>query len=853
MLFNRTKIFCVAVFINVFLGATAARATLLDKSDLATQQSIQENWQLSAAKKALANGFPSIAEKILNDLLARNDSPIEQKNDPVYDLLMQSLLAQKDFEAADSILKKVSTVSPRFQLLASISAFHQNDLSRLKTELSQLTPDQLNSFGKPWYFTLSGVVANRENNSSLAEKMFSEAKTYFKNNNQRAILEHLIFEENLLYNTANTESLETLENNLKKFEGQNFSYRIVRQYAIALHQQNRTKEALSLLNDQINQESFNDNSLELLLHTHAIISGIQSPQGKNSLQELIEKGVSAPLMESVLYQLTSNASDIEEQENLLSFITLTLNKRPQHPIKNSLLLARANLSLALGKSPIALNDANKLISTTTPYFRTQGLQIALQEALKRNPPQYRLATDYIIDLLDSNLSSEDLTSLQLLLADCFYLNNEFDKAATAYQSLLSATTNQQNQLAVLLRKLQAEVNAEQFSNAQNTLAQIDQLPNTSAQESSYANWIVYTAIPATKAFPELITKIENEQFSNDFKYRFIWLATQYAIEINAYQRAKNLIENYSEVIEVPQNWTPENLTEFEAHMSLLRLKLFIETKQLENAQDLFQTIISENLSREVIEQAYIELSRYLVRVNNLAEARRLLNSFADKYPDSKYAPIALYESALSAASRSTEETDKNAIQQFTYLIETYPDDPRAFFAHLKIADIFRQSGAFADARSFYENTLNKFSTHPLSYLVLIGLADTLNALGREETVQQAILIYTDLLEQQSLDINVQIEVSAKLGAIYKKQDLLKEAETTYWNSLSKHLLQADTGESLQVQGRWWMSRTILHLGDLFLEQEEVKRATETYKLLDKYQLPGKELGEAKIRNIKLNI
>lgn len=845
---------CVTMFAVIFLGNALPAQTEKDTSFSGSINSFatlsEKDWKAVAARDALAAGFANVAEQFFLEVIekeraAGNEPTLALQND-----LLTALIAQNKFEEAKNLLATITQPDTTTTLLQALLAYFTGQSAEARISLADVPSAKVPTPYLGWYYALSGLLANEAGNFARGENMFKKAQESFSDSAQQAWLSNLVLEEKIERQKPDAATLRELEENMKRYRGQEAGDRFARQYAIALFQTGQTEEAITLLQNQLSQLTADrKENRDILLHTLAQVSGFDSSVGKTSLQELVKTGTQVDLMRTSLLTLFRNAASVEEKEDLLTFITVTLQAKPTHPLRSLLLLTRAQLARSLEQFPIALNDASELIKETDRFYRQQGLMIALQETLRRQQPQYRLATDYIIDLLTLEPSADRKAQLQLLLADCFYLNEEYNKAATAYQSFVRNENFTQSP-AVYFRKLQAEIRSNQLDNALDTLEKITKLPAVSPTLVADAQWIFLQSIPTDQSLPLLINILSSSSLPNTQKYRFTWLAAKYALQQQTYDTAETLLSPEELSFDVPENWSSDDLTDFEAHMELLRLQLALRKGEQARAKDSFNRILEKYQKSSVIELAYMEMARFLISINNLADARRLLNELVEKFPKSKYAPIALYESAISAASRNTPETNTNAIQQFTYLIETYPQDPRAFFAHLKIADILRQSGSFADARTYYEETLQKFIGHPQSYLLSLGLADTLNALNREETIDQAVLLYRDIIENESLPSDIHVEASNKLATIYKKQNLPQEAETIYWASLSRNLLQNQNNQQLGVNGRWWMSRSILHLGDFYVENNSLDKAVQVYELLRKHRLPGIELGEAKIRSLQ---
>ncbi|MDR0902767.1 MAG: hypothetical protein LBM92_08365, partial [Opitutaceae bacterium] len=112
----------------------------------------------------------------------------------------------------------------------------------------------------------------------------------------------------------------------------------------------------------------------------------------------------------------------------------------------------------------------------------------------------------------------------------------------------------------------------------------------------------------------------------------------------------------------------------------------------------------------------------------------------------------------------------------------------------------------------------------------------------------AAAIYERLLDQQTAPADLRVEAGYKLGLHLASRAEFQRVGTVWWPMINGFLLDG-TGAgagALGANGRYWMSRTLIKLGELLEQQGKFDQAREAYELVLKKELPYATLARERI-------
>jgi len=244
--------------------------------------------------------------------------------------------------------------------------------------------------------------------------------------------------------------------------------------------------------------------------------------------------------------------------------------------------------------------------------------------------------------------------------------------------------------------------------------------------------------------------------------------------------------------------------------------------------------------------------------SRVTDAQRLLTKLADDFPNSAYAPYALYQAALQAERLGT---DKN-LEEAYKLLEGMVTNPRyassalVFPSRMRQGDLLRRLNQFPQAQQTYELLVNNpsFARNPGDVILAqLALAECHNAQSANNAshAESAKRIFQDLVERVDAPPDVRVEAGYNLGVILSRTDSAK-AQEVWWNEVVDPFLVRPGGpEGLGPKGRWWIARTLLDVGSLFEQEGRLEEANRAWTLIIDTGLPGEALARQRLSRFHL--
>jgi tetratricopeptide (TPR) repeat protein len=290
-----------------------------------------------------------------------------------------------------------------------------------------------------------------------------------------------------------------------------------------------------------------------------------------------------------------------------------------------------------------------------------------------------------------------------------------------------------------------------------------------------------------------------------------------------------------------------------SHTILLKGQAYFELKRPEEGLAVFEELRARFPESDPAVLSHLIEARYYAAVNNLVLAQQRLRRLTDTYPESRYAPLALWEAALFAAYRDDLSSDSGALKLLEELVTSYPSHELVYFARLKQADHLRSKIEFGAAQLIYEDLINNYPQHPERYRAELSRADCHFAQAGQNASRlgDAIAIFQRLVDLPHLPVDLRVESGFKWGNAEAKSQGRGRAQDVFMLILNRFLRDSEMASQLGVQGRYWMARMIFKFGELLEEEALYEDALSVYSMIETYGLPGEALLKNKLRDLSV--
>ncbi len=862
--------FCTVLFlvVNAPLLIADEAPPLLEGGEAVSVSagSVVWEWRRMAADAALGAGFSSQAERLYLQILEAEDVSKERKA-AIHVNLAISLIQQGRYRAAqERLASEDAAVHDRgrhllFQTLALYGANRESDAAVLKASFERIDLDTLQRSDRSWYFLLQGLLEDAMGSTEGARNAFNRARESAQTDTQLATIESLLLRESILDGTADEATAADLEQRLAAMRGDRASFPFAKQYAITLHQLDRTAEAVAVLDRQLSGAlAYGSREREQLLLLKSLILGVETSSGRATLRELIRSGTNRESLTVALQLLTMQDSGQEaETGELRGFLSELISRTEPHPLLGEIYYLRAQLALARGDISSAEADAGVLLQEFPGLVGIANVYRLLAfAALQRNPPQFRTAADFLIQLRENTSDNHERRQLNILIGDCYFLNGDFRNAADFYASARQDIFEQNAEEArIFLRLITAKIRSGDIDEASRLIDEVDFRTSTEPENRWVAEWNLVRELSAQNRFEDaharvrgLLVSSERREVSERLIFRLRWLEAWLALQTADFARLNDRITDlFEEVV----SSVDLSLSDEERSLLIVETMLLHGEVLLRSGQgDLGLRRLSR--LREDFSGTPAALRSYLVEANfhssrgEFTLAQERLNELSELSAPNPFAAQALFESAL-LAKQIGPDAFRGAVQQLNALVENHPNTHLVFPARLLQGDLLRSLNDFGGARSVYENIISRFPEHPQRYLAELGRADCMLALARADGGQLENVIgdLERIFELPGLPIDLQIEAGYKWGFAAERREFLSQAEEIQMLIVARFLLDRSNSElaALGPNGRYWIARSVLDLGMLLEQRGRYTEARRAYQHIAQFGLPGQRLAQSR--------
>lgn len=827
-------------------------------SEQATAQLAPGGWMVAEgrANAALQAGFPATAAAGFRELLRDPALPAETKHRVMLALVTALLDAGEVAEAEKNLNSYLGPRNASYQLRAGLLAAGGRRTAQAKAALAAGKIDDLPAADRGWWFFLQAGVADAENDFARANTLYEQAIGAAVSPLQRARLmlgqEQALIRRGALNEAQMTNTRQTME----RFPGQRTGYDAARTYAAALAEQGRAPEAQAILQRQLAVLPATERNVadqfRLML---GLIAGEGSVAGRQAFRQLLRDGQRPDTQRLALQLLARGAKTPAEREQLRQDVIDLLKNPAQRAIFEDLTLARAQSEL-LDKAYAPAEEHARQLIELYPGSTLKAAALGVRLAVAWDQKRYRTAADVIAQLRAVIGEGRERAELGVLLAEAFFRAEDYKNAADAYAAALHELPAVVPAGTLIFQRVLAGIRADQLEAAARQLDEAVATAGFDAVSRWQAEWNLVKEMQVRGQSAAAYTRVERllaggaQGVPAELRIRLMWLRAKLSFDNS---QPGTTLAQADELLALLQKDGPADAalrTEVTSTVQLLKAQALLALKRERDGMALLDQLRSDFHDTAAAQYSYLMQAGHLTQRGDLAGAQRVLISFVDtkEYGQSVYAPLALYEAALSLEQQGLDRHLEEANKLLERLVEAYPRDELVFYARLKQGDLLRKLNFFPQARQVYEDLINNSGLHPDVLLAQLALADSLFAQGANSVVnyESAAAIFERLRDLPSAPVDLRAEAGYKWGYALAKRAQPAKAQTVFWSVVDAFLLDAAQAVKLGAKGRYWISRALLELGQIHEDAGRLDEAQRAYRLIVEYKLGGAAQAQAKL-------
>ncbi|MEZ5276717.1 MAG: tetratricopeptide repeat protein [Opitutaceae bacterium] len=823
-------------------------------------------WNATVADRALEAGFYTIAEGLYRDVLLDERIPSSQKHRLALNLIT-ALIGQGKIDEANAALEAFDGPrEDRFHLREAMVAIEHSDFDGLGRQLRSIDDERLPEEDVGWYYFLEALAYENRGDRRRADASFSEAIGLAVSAAQLAQFRAGQLRLRLVSGEATTALAGDLKRQVDEYQGRRLGFQFVQQYAVVLDQLGQKAEAIDVLqkNAQLipaDETEIRDQVLLLL----GMIAGADSPVGRDAYRDLLVRGIE-PDLQAVALQQTAEAVVDPASTQASAFLNLLgelIGRDPPHQLIEQLLYYRSELSLQRGDLDLTEADARELLARF-PGSSLKRNALAIMAAASWQRQRYRTAADFIVQVRAEMPAGEQRANLAVLLADGHFraglqANNpeDFRNAANAYGMAIAEGATALTRGELFFQQLVSEISAGSLDRA---TAMLDDPANISViapGDRWVAEWNLIKALQLVGRMEDAYRRVGGFVDSDDLevalRLRFLWLRARLSLDAGESGRTPGLADAVDAYLNELDNRSidAETRREVASNTLLLRAEAAFAGEDTEQAIAILDRLKQEYPDSRAAIFSYIIKARFLSANNKTVEAQQELIELADRFPQSDYAPMALYEAALNAERRGQDAFLTEANQLLERLARDYPNDNFLFHARLKQADLLRKLNQFSAAQQIYEYLENNYQDRPDRLVAQLSLADCLMAQTATDPVkfESAISRLERLVDLPNAPVDLRVEAGVKLALAWEGHGDRARAREILWSVATQFLLDDAVAAELRSEGRYWVSRALFELGQFSELDGQPDNARRSYQMILDYRLPGDTLARARLSRV----
>tara|TARA_R100000027_G_scaffold52103_2_gene40800 strand:- start:24564 stop:27137 length:2574 start_codon:yes stop_codon:yes gene_type:complete len=806
---------------------------------------------LQSGVRAVQTGLPALGIEILLPLTQNEFLTEEEQNRAFLSLLTALIQLDRPAVVIQLLRERGPPRTPSIRLRWAMAEFLLGNTTQAQNRLRGMTPESLSAADLPWFYLIQSLLADRRDSPETSAEYFGLA---IESTNSPFLLDTfdaIRARLDILRGRVDEATVISLKNQYELAVALPLRLQLAREYALVLLGLGRTGEAIQFLEEFSETSDADDSTIadEILLPL-AVFRGLSTPEGQATLWEILRTGNDRDNLRIALNLLMRDIGEVKlsQADNLAAII----DSRPDHPIRDRLLFARAEMLSELDEQEEAAALVDLLLTEYPGSQIRQAAQLsAAFLAWKQSPPQYRTAATRLLEIIP-DLSEEEKPFYLQLVGDLYFRNGDFNSAALAYRQAWNLEPTEEIAFQLTLAMLTAgqTLQAMEWRNAN-----LKSNMKISDEVRWRIDWNLARTLILEGRTPEALEEVETILSSDNLptitRHNFVWLKA-YTLSLlgkdeEALGELEKLLATLSETPASGSAPVDEKANDsILAQTLLLKGDILLKNGETDQGVQVMNDLRSRFPNRRASVLSYLFEARYFAGRDLSGQAQQRLVNLADRFPESDYAPLALYEAAIIAESRGTPESVSEAIRFLESIVNRFPQHYLSIHARLKEGEILRSHGDFSSARLLFENTANLYSNHPLRYLAEIGSAETIlaNPDASPEDLLGAAVILAKINTIPDVPTAVLLESQLKRAQALRRSGDLTQSRKILWQYVEPQLESRDPDDAALA---FWLSKSLLTLSTWSDSDGEAEEATTFLEIIDQQNLPGRNVALAKLR------
>ncbi len=808
-------------------------------------------WRLTQAENALTGGLPYLAKTICQNL----ERAWEGQPDAIPPELslchVDALIALGERQAAEKLLTSRQQLnSSARNLRLSLIYEQERNTAKSREALQQVRSIDLDTSDWFWYYLIQAFVAEEAEDDMLREEFLERAKDSIETPMHQILWDLFFLQRVQLEQQIDEAALEQLRQKSEQFYGGQLGFQFARQYILALQSLGHTGKALEVAEKQLNSlrgtESREEDLFRLLI---GHIAGASSSTGADNLRRLVSSGRNREWQGLALYLLAQHEME-NNREGFIDFLDVLIDRKEEHPLLDTILYLRAQAAQLDNKKGEAAELAHRILEQFPgSNLLKPTIYLLARNAWEDNPQRLRDTAELLLRYRNLVHSIPQRARIQVLLGDVYFLNKDYAAARNAYAASIRELRDENMRALALFQLVQTYLITNDILGAIDALNQEEwTLPN---EWRWRIHWNLLISMRQKgmqrEAFQRINHLLAERSLDSDttpieLRWRFQWLKADLSlIDGNPDETLQMTSQLLDSLEQQKEQSTPATHKHLIGHTLLIRAQAFFQENRVTEAMETLVLIQQLQPTEEIEILSLLLKARFHEARNQIVESQAALQEIADRFPSSKYAPLALFEAAAKAEQRGINSSFDQAIALLERIVRNYPEERRLRFqARLRQGEILRKMSQFSSAAGIYRTLMQQARNDLEQYTAQLHLAYCLIALGNldRQNLEEARSYLERIRNIRTLPADLRAEAGFQEGFVLRRLGENQQAIEVFNEVFNEFLQNAADPKITGPQGRYWSVRSVLELIDILEAQGLREESLRLYTYLRSLSLPG---------------